>query len=112
MSLAAPLLLHYNVDCLAPCGSSGQLVAGLSNFIGPCWTGGIALLSAAGEGPAQLQTLVELRAGVPALACLHRVDEFTGAQPPLPPLNLLWSDSPSPHCCLYTCRPPRAGHRQ
>ena len=75
---AAALALSYNVDALEPCGEQ-QLVAGLSNFSGPHWTGALALLSTQGDGAApKLEALLELRAGVPAVACLPVADEFTG----------------------------------
>lgn len=72
--------LGYNVDSLAPTGDS-QLIAGLSNFVGRQWTGAVAVLQvAAGEAETKIevQALLELRAGVPSVACLPQPDAFTG----------------------------------
>jgi hypothetical protein len=79
--MSAPLALNYNIDCLAPVPGTGQLLAGLSNFIGPRWTGGLALLAPGTDGGPLLQHLVaDLKTGVPSAACLPVVDEFTGGR--------------------------------
>lgn len=84
------LPLNYNVDCLEFIGGSDdQLVAGVSNFAGQFWTGGVALLSTRAQGAPVLQQLVQLRTGVPAIAVLEVADAFTSERPPpCPPLPL------------------------
>ncbi|KAL4436109.1 hypothetical protein ABPG77_005557 [Micractinium sp. CCAP 211/92] len=68
----------YNVDSLAALSGTGGLVAGLSSFIGREWTGAVAVLGHAADGSLSTQALLPVRAGVPAVACLPRADEFTG----------------------------------
>lgn len=74
------LTLQYNIDSIATCSPDGQqLVLGCSNFIGPRWTGALAVVDTAGDSPRMLQ-MAELRTGVPAVALLSVTDEFTGTQ--------------------------------
>ncbi len=66
------------MDSLAALSGTGGLVAGLSSFIGREWTGAVAVLGHAADGSLSTQALLPVRAGVPAVACLPRADEFTG----------------------------------
>ncbi|PRW60254.1 serine threonine kinase [Chlorella sorokiniana] len=72
-------LKGWNVDALSASSDGSLLIAGLSNFIGRHWTGAVAVISAdAAANTLQLRELKELRAGVPAVALLPEMDQFTG----------------------------------